>query len=91
MGDGVDPRKEDDGPCRRDVEGDVLVELDDAVERRLSGQRDESPADGEEDEGDVDMKNQGGRTGYRKRRAERVSCYLEVVLDCEVYEGEAED
>ncbi|KAJ3560813.1 hypothetical protein NPX13_g9178 [Xylaria arbuscula] len=35
MRNGVNPREEDNGPGRRDVEGDVLVELDDAVERGL--------------------------------------------------------
>lgn len=36
MGDRVDPGEEEDRPSRRDVEGDVLVELYDSVQRRLS-------------------------------------------------------
>lgn len=51
----MDPREEDDGPGDKLVEGDVLVELDDAVEGRLTGQGDEGPADGEEDECDINM------------------------------------
>lgn len=62
VGDGVDPGEEDDGPGDKHVEGDVLVELDNAVQRGSAQQRDEVPADGEEDEGNVEVEDQGSRT-----------------------------
>lgn len=57
---GMDPRPENDGPGGDDVEGDVLVELEDAIERCLSKERDEGSRDGEENDGDVDMEDQSG-------------------------------
>lgn len=58
VGNSVDPREEDNGPSGGDVEGDVLVELDDSVERSLTGQGDERAADGEKDQSDVDVEHQ---------------------------------
>ena len=55
VGDGVDPGEEDDGPGDELVEGDVLVELDDAVEWCLASEGDECSAHWKEDEGNVDM------------------------------------
>jgi hypothetical protein len=52
------------------VEGDVLVELENSVERRLAQERDEGSADGEEDNADVDMKNQRSRTRNDESEAE---------------------
>jgi len=39
------------------VEGDVLVELDDAVEGSLASERDEGSADRQKNEGDVDVES----------------------------------
>jgi len=63
----VDPGEEKNRPGDQLVEGDVLVELDDPVQGRLAGQRDERSADGEQDEGDVDVEHQGGRSGNHVR------------------------
>ena len=41
------------------MESNVLVELDDPVQGCLAGQRDKRSADREQDEGNVDVKNQG--------------------------------
>ena len=51
----MDPRKEDDGPGCRHMESDILVELYDAVQRRLSSQRDERSANWEQDHGYIKM------------------------------------
>jgi hypothetical protein len=62
----MDDGENDDGPCCRLVEGDVLVEGDDVVQRGAAEQRDEVSADGEQDEDDVHVQYKGGRTsdGY---------------------------
>lgn len=86
--DGVDPGEEDDGPRRRDVEGDILVELDDTVQRCLPGDGDEGPADGEEDQGDIDMEDEGRGPRYHVRWPECVARGLETVLDSVVDETE---
>lgn len=88
--DGVDPGEEDDGPRRRDVEGDVLVKLDDAVQRRLPGDRDEGPADGEENQGDIDMEDERRGPGDHVCWPECVARGLETVLDRVVDETEGE-
>lgn len=90
MGNRVDPREEDDGPCRGDVEGDILVELDDSVERRLSSQGDERSANREKNEGDIDVENQSGRTRDHESRPKGISSYLQVFLDGKVDEAERE-
>jgi hypothetical protein len=62
VGGDVEGGEEDDGPCGCLVEGDVLVEGDEVVERRATEEGDEVAADGEEDEDDVDMKDECGGT-----------------------------
>ena len=58
MRNGVNPGEEDDSPGDKLVEGDVLIEWDDVVQRRTAGHRDEVPAYWEEDEGYVNMQYQ---------------------------------
>lgn len=58
MSDGVKPGEENERPGGELVEGDVLVEWDDTVERSLSGERDQSTADWKEDEGTVDVQDE---------------------------------
>jgi hypothetical protein len=62
VGDGVNERPEDDGPGGGLVEGDVLVEGNDVVQGCPAQHGDEVPAYGEQDEGDIDVKNEGGST-----------------------------
>ena len=76
VGNGVHPRPEEDGPCCCDMEGDVLVELDDAVQRSLSGEGDERSADGEQNQGDIDVQNQRCRSGNHVCRSKRIPRYL---------------
>jgi hypothetical protein len=49
MSDRMNPRKEYNGPGRGDVKGNVLIELDDAVERCLPSDGNEGTADRQED------------------------------------------
>lgn len=59
----MDKRPEDDGPGGGLVEGDVLVEGNDVVQRCPAQHGDEVPAYWEQDEGGIDVKNEGGSTG----------------------------
>lgn len=91
VGNGVHPREEDNGPGRRDVEGDVLVELDDAVERSLSKERDEGSADGEEDDADIDVEDQSGRSSNDEGEAKGGSRCRQAVLETVVDAGKGKD
>lgn len=91
MGNGVDPGPEDNGPGGDDVEGDVLVELENSVERRLAQQRDEGSADGEEDDADVDVKNQRGRTCNDESEAKVSTRGFETFFLRVMDAGEGED
>ena len=51
----VHPGKENDGPCRGHMEGDVLVELYDAIQRCLSRQGYQRPADWEQYHRHIEM------------------------------------
>lgn len=55
MSNGVYPGEEDNRPRRKHVECDVFVELNDAVERGLSSQGDERPADWKENHCYIEM------------------------------------
>lgn len=55
MSDSVNPGEEYDGPCDQLVECDVLVEGNDIVKGCATSHGDEVPADGEQDEGYVNM------------------------------------
>ena len=63
VGSDVDKGEEDDRPGDHLVEGDVLVKGDEVIERGASEEGDEVPADGEEDKDDIDVEDEGGRTG----------------------------
>ena len=49
------PCEEDERVCDELVKGDVLVELYDIIQWRLSGEGDQTPADRKEDQGDVEV------------------------------------
>ena len=51
----MDPRKQHDGPSHQFVKCDVLVELNYSIQWRLSEKRDECSADGEQNQGDVEV------------------------------------
>jgi len=67
MRNGVHPGEEDDGPSDELVEGNVLVEWNDAVQWRFADHGYQVPANRKEDERHVYMEHQRGRTGDRKR------------------------
>ena len=73
VSDDVDDGAEDDGPGGRLVEGDVLVEGDDVVEGRAAQEGDEVPADGEENEDDIDMEDKCGGSGDGCRKKVQLS------------------
>lgn len=55
VGNSVDPAEEENRPGRRNMKGDVLVELDDTVKWGLTSQGDERSADREQHHGDVEV------------------------------------
>lgn len=63
VGDNVHDGEDDNGPGDSLVEGDVLVERNEGVERRPTEHGDEVSADGEKDEGDIDVEDEGSGTG----------------------------
>ena len=63
VGDDVNDGEDDDGPGDGLVERDVLVEGDKRVQGRAPEERDEVTADGEEDEGNVDVEDESSCTG----------------------------
>lgn len=62
VGDDVDDSAEDNGPRGRLVESNVLIEGDVVVERGAADKRDEVAADGQQDEDDIDVQDERGRT-----------------------------
>lgn len=62
MGEGVEEGKKDDTPGNGLVEGNGFVKGHDAVEGGRTKPGDEGPADWEEDDAGVDMKNQSSST-----------------------------
>lgn len=58
MSDCMHPRPKDNRPSCGDVEGDVLVKLNDAVQRSLSEKGDESSADGKQNDSNINVKDQ---------------------------------
>lgn len=61
----VDEGEETDAPADGLVERDVLVERNVVVERRAAEERDEVAADGQEDERNLDVQDEGGTTSNR--------------------------
>lgn len=74
------------------MERDILVELNDAVQRCPASERDECPANREENQSDIDVQNQRRRASYYESRAKGVARYLQVVLEriVDACEGENE-
>lgn len=91
MGNSVNPGPENNRPGSNDMKADVLVELDDSVEGRLSKHGNEGSADGEQNNGDVDMENEGGGTGNYKSEAKVVARGLKTLLHGVVDACEGED
>ena len=63
MGNDVHHGADDNGPGRGNVEGEVLVKGNNLVERGAAEEGDEVAADGKKDENDIDVQDQGSRTG----------------------------
>lgn len=91
VGNGVHPRPKDNGPGGRDVKGDVLVKLDDAVEGRLPQQRDERAAHGEQHDADVDVQHQRRGAGHGKGEAKDVARARERILEAVVDAAKGKD
>lgn len=91
MRDRVHPRKENDGPRSSHMESNVLVELYNAIERCLSSQGNERPANGEQNHSHIEMEHQRRRACYGIREAKGTSRYRQVVFYLVVHETERED
>lgn len=91
VGNRVDPGEEDNGPRYGLVESDVLVELYDAIQRGLAGQRDERAADGEQNHCNVEVKSQRRCSGNGICDAECRSCARQVIFDLVIHESKGED
>jgi len=87
----MDDSTDYDGPCGCLVESDVLVERDEAIEWGPTKEGNEVPADGEENEDDVEMEHQGGSTSSGKRDSKGLPRVDKVVLELIVDETEYED
>jgi hypothetical protein len=59
----MDDTPNDDSPAGGFVECDILVEGYDVPKRRASNDRDEVPADGKQDEDNIDVEDQSSRPG----------------------------
>ena len=91
VGDGVDPGEEDKGEGDEFMEGDVLVERDNAVEGRLAGEGDEGSAYWEEDEGDVEVEDESCRSGNGVGQSECCSGVGEIVLQVIIHKSKSKD
>ena len=65
------PCEKNDRPCDQLMEGNVLIELDDAIQGCLSEKGDQRPADGEQNDGDIEVKDQGRGSSNGISNAER--------------------
>lgn len=91
MGEGMEEGEEDDTPGDGLVECDGLVEGYDAVEGGRTKPGDEGPADREENDARVDMKNQSSSTGDRESDADDCTRGDKVVRVEEVEECESKE
>jgi len=91
VGDSVNDRPEDDRPGGGLVEGDVLVEGNDIVQRSAAQHGDKASAHGEQDKGDVDMQNESGSTSDGEPISEQCPGVVQIVLELIVNETESED
>ena len=63
VGDSVNYRPEDNGPGSGLMEGDILVEGNDVVQRCSAQHGDEVPANREQDEGSINMEDESSSAG----------------------------
>lgn len=87
----MNPGEKHNRPGRRDVEGDVLVELDNAVQGRLSEQRNQGSANGEENDADIDVEDQRRGSGNDECEAKDASGLRQAVFEAVVNASKAED
>ena len=73
------------------MERDVLVKLDDPIERRLSEKRYERSTHREDDQRNVEMENQGRRSGNRVSNPERSPRGGEIVFQEVVQEAKGKN
>lgn len=88
MCDSMHPAKEDDGPGHQLMEGDVLVELDDAVQRRLPCQRDERSTYREDEDRNVEVEDQGSGSRNRVGNTKSSPRRGQIVFHVEIQEAE---
>lgn len=69
------------------MERDAFVKLDDPIEGGLPHQRDERSADGENENGNVEVKDQSGRSGYRICNPKRCSSIAHIIFHMIIYEA----
>lgn len=91
MSDDVNDGPKDDGPGGGFVEGDVLVERDDVVQGCLAQQGYEVPANREQNEGYIDVKNEGGGTSKDETIPEHSPRIVRVVIQSIHNETQAEN
>ena len=63
VGCNVDCGEDNDGPCSRNVELDVIIKRNDIVQWGLAEEGDEVPANWEQDEDNIEMEDERGGTG----------------------------
>lgn len=91
MSNDVNPGEKHNRPGRRNVEGDVLVELDNTIQGSLSEERDQGSADGEENDADIDVEDQGRGSGNNECEAKDASGSRQAVFDAIVNASKSEN
>ncbi len=76
----VNPREENNGPSNQLVESDILVKGNNVVQGSTPGHGDQIPANGEQDESNIDVESQSSRTSNGKRQTKLLSLFDTVVL-----------
>ena len=90
MSERVEPAEEENRPGDEFVEGDVLVELNDAVQGRLSAERDQRAADREEDQGDVEVEYKRCCSRDGVGDAKGCACRRKVIFEVVIHEAKSE-
>lgn len=80
----MDEGEEGEGEAGELMERDILFEGDDMVEGRSPEEGDQVAADGQEDEGDIDVEDEGGGTSDGIGDVEGLPGLGEVILEQEV-------
>lgn len=73
------------------MEGNVLVERNDVVQRCPAQEGDEVPAYREQDEGDIHVEDEGGSPSECESVSEHGPCFGQVIVQLVVNEAQAED